>query len=70
MTRIYSTPPFFVGIRSGLPKSVTEGATVIYPLTDIRTRKGDNLERGYLQKRYGATPRHLRADTFARASEE
>ncbi|MDE0006671.1 MAG: AAA family ATPase [Gammaproteobacteria bacterium] len=48
----------------------TEGATVVYPLTDIRTRKGDNLERGYLQERYGATPRHLRADTFARASEE
>ena len=47
-----------------------EGATVIYPLTDIRTRKGDNLERGYLQKRYGATPRHLKADTFARVSED
>ncbi|MEM8589849.1 MAG: ATP-binding protein [Pseudomonadota bacterium] len=32
------------------------GATHIYPLTDIRTRKGDNLERGYLQGRYGAIP--------------
>ena len=32
------------------------GATRIYPLTDIRTRKSDNLERGYLQGRYGATP--------------
>lgn len=47
-----------------------EGATVIYPLTDIRTRKGDNLERGYLQERYGATPRHLKVDTFAQASDE
>ena len=37
------------------------GATETYPLTDIRTRKGDNLERGYLQERYGATPRNLRA---------
>lgn len=32
------------------------GATQIYPLTDIRTREGDNLEKGYLQGRYGATP--------------
>ena len=36
------------------------GATRTYPLTDIRTRKGDNLERGYLQHRFGATPRRLR----------
>jgi energy-coupling factor transporter ATP-binding protein EcfA2 len=33
-----------------------EGATDLYPLTDFRTRKGDNLERGYLQGRYGAIP--------------
>ena len=33
-----------------------EGATHLYPLTDIRTRKGDNLEKGYLQGRYGAIP--------------
>jgi len=33
-----------------------KGATEIYPLTDIRTRKGDNLELGYLQGRYGAVP--------------
>ena len=32
------------------------GATEIYPLTDIRTRKGDNMELGYLQGRYGAVP--------------
>ena len=34
----------------------TEGATHLYPLTDIRTRKGDNIEKGYLQGRYGAVP--------------
>ena len=34
----------------------TEGATRIYPLTDIRTRRGDNIEKGYLQGRYGAVP--------------
>ena len=33
-----------------------EGGTEIFPLTDIRTRKGDNVELGYLQGRYGAVP--------------
>jgi uncharacterized protein len=33
-----------------------EGATKLYPLTDFRTRKHENLERGYLQGRYGAIP--------------
>ncbi len=42
-----------------------DGATRTYPLTDIRTRKGDNLERGYLQHRYGATPRRLRTTSSA-----
>ena len=32
------------------------GATHLYPLTDIETRAGDNLEKGYLQGRYGAVP--------------
>ena len=32
------------------------GATEIYPLTDIRTRPSDNIEKGYLQGRFGATP--------------
>ncbi len=33
-----------------------EGATRLFPLTEFRTRKGDNFERGYLQGRYGAVP--------------
>ena len=33
-----------------------EGATQIYPLTDFKTRSGDNFELGYLQGRYGAVP--------------
>ena len=33
-----------------------DGATQLYPLTDIRTRKGDDIERAYLQGRYGAVP--------------
>lgn len=31
-------------------------ATRIYPLTDYKPRKAENLERGYLQGRYGAIP--------------
>jgi uncharacterized protein len=33
-----------------------EGATTLYPLTDFHPRKQENLERGYLQGRYGAIP--------------
>ncbi len=33
-----------------------DGATTLYPLTDIRTRQTDNLEKGYLQGRFGAVP--------------
>ena len=32
------------------------GATMLTPLTDIQTRKGDDIEKGYLQGRYGAIP--------------
>lgn len=32
------------------------GATQLYPLTDFRTRQGDNMEKGYLQGRFGAIP--------------
>jgi uncharacterized protein len=32
------------------------GATTLYPLTDFHPRKEENLERGYLQGRYGAVP--------------
>lgn len=33
-----------------------EGATELYPLTDYKPRNVENLERGYLQGRYGAIP--------------
>lgn len=33
-----------------------DGATSVFPLTDIQTRKTDNLEKGYLQGRFGAVP--------------
>jgi uncharacterized protein len=32
------------------------GGTRLYPLTDYKPRKAENLERGYLQGRYGAIP--------------
>jgi AAA15 family ATPase/GTPase len=32
------------------------GATSLYPLSDIRTRQADNLEKGYLEGRFGAIP--------------
>jgi AAA15 family ATPase/GTPase len=32
------------------------GATVLYPLTDFKPRKDENIERGYIQGRYGAIP--------------
>ena len=32
------------------------GATHLYPLTDFHPRTQENLERGYLQGRYGAVP--------------
>lgn len=39
-----------------LTEKDAEGATSIYPLTDFKPRKEENLERGYLQGRYGAIP--------------
>jgi len=39
------------------------GATHLYPLTDFKPRREENLERGYLQGRYGAVP-FLRRDDF------
>jgi hypothetical protein len=33
-----------------------EGGTHLYPLTDFKPRRNENLQRGYLQGRYGAIP--------------
>jgi AAA15 family ATPase/GTPase len=37
-------------------EKTAEGATSIYPLSDFKTRKSDNVEKGYLQGRFGAIP--------------
>jgi AAA15 family ATPase/GTPase len=39
-----------------LTEKDSEGATTLFPLTDFKPRKSENLERGYLQGRYGAIP--------------
>ena len=33
-----------------------DGATRLYPLSDIRTRRGDDFAKGYLRGRFGAVP--------------
>lgn len=33
-----------------------DGATTIYPLTDLKTKNTDNIERGYIQGRFGGIP--------------
>ena len=42
------------------------GATHIYPLTDISVQKSANLERGYLQGRFGAVPFSGSVEQFIR----
>ncbi|MES2173278.1 MAG: ATP-binding protein [Pseudomonadota bacterium] len=37
-------------------EKAADGGTQLYPLTDIKTRNTDNLEKGYLQGRFGAIP--------------
>lgn len=39
-----------------LTEKTSKGATRLFPLTDYKPRKAENLERGYLQGRYGAIP--------------
>jgi hypothetical protein len=46
-----------------------DGASQLYPLTDFKPRRQENLENGYLQGRYGAIP-FLNADRFLAASHE
>ena len=47
-----------------------EGATRLFPLTDFRTRRQDNIERGYLDGRFGAVPYLAPLEAFARRHEE
>lgn len=51
-----------------LTEKDSAGATRLYPLTDFHPRKIENLERGYLQGRYGAVPL-LEEDALASATD-
>jgi AAA15 family ATPase/GTPase len=45
------------------------GATQLYPLTDYKARREENLKRGYLQGRYGAVPFIQTASLFTGKSD-
>ena len=47
----------------------TDGASQLYPLTDFKPRRQENLENGYLQGRYGAIP-FLNPDCLLKAGHE
>lgn len=53
---LLSDPPPFRRDQVWLTEKDKEGASHLYPLTDYRPRASENLERGYLQGRYGAVP--------------
>ena len=50
-------------------EKLRDGASRLYPLTDFKPRKEENLENGYLQGRYGAIP-FLNGDRFLAAIHE
>lgn len=58
-TNLLGNVPGFTPLRRDqiwLTEKDDVGATHLYPLTDFHPRKHENLERGYLQGRYGAVP--------------
>jgi hypothetical protein len=53
---LLSDPPPLRRDQVWLTEKDKEGASHLYPLTDYKPRASENLERGYLQGRYGAVP--------------
>lgn len=53
---LLADPPPLRRDQVWLTEKDKEGATHLYPLTDYTPRSTENLERGYLQGRYGAVP--------------
>lgn len=51
---LLSDPPPLRRDQVWLTEKDREGATHLYPLTDFKPRPTENLQRGYLQGRYGA----------------
>jgi hypothetical protein len=53
---LLSDPPPLRRDQVWLTEKDRDGATHLYPLTDFSPRPTENLQRGYLQGRYGAIP--------------
>ncbi len=53
---LVTDPPPLRRDQVWLTEKDRDGATHLYPLTDFRPRPTENLQRGYLQGRYGAIP--------------
>lgn len=53
---LLADPPPLRRDQIWLTEKDADGATKLYPLTDYTPRAAENLERGYLQGRYGAVP--------------
>jgi len=53
---LLSDPPPLRRDQVWLTEKDRDGATHLYPLTDFKPRPTENLQRGYLQGRYGAIP--------------
>jgi len=53
---LLTDPPPLRRDQVWLTEKDRDGATHLYPLTDFKPRPTENLQRGYLQGRYGAVP--------------
>ena len=53
---LLADPPLLRRDQIWLTEKDAQGATRLYPLTDYTPRASENLQRGYLQGRYGAVP--------------
>lgn len=53
---VVSDEPLLDRDQIWLAEKNQRGATEVYPLTDFKPRRAENLERGYLQGRYGGVP--------------
>jgi hypothetical protein len=66
---LVSDPPLLDRDQIWFVQKANDGASAVYPLTDFKPRKMENLERGYLQGRYGAVPQRGLQDLAPIASQ-
>lgn len=67
---LLSDPPPLRREQVWLTEKDREGATHLYPLSDFSPRPTENLQRGYLQGRYGAVPIVGSLDTGAKTGND